>query len=579
MPTTLHDLSVDVHIDEAVLDRAHMSGTQPSRFHWLASAIALAGAATLVYWWRLGRPLWVDEEMIALNARWRSFGDLAGALWLDQTAPLGWVALERLALQMFGVSERAARALPVLFGIGTLAVAVWVGRRWMTPLGAAILAALCSIAPWLVFFTLELKQYSADTCWALLLPALAAWAAEAETRDRVMRRAAVWWTVAAGGLWLSNGATFVAPACAAVLVGRAWQRHGMAAAAAAAAPGIIWLISFAGHYALALRYALENEYLRNYWSFAFPPANGGVGGTLQWARHWIESFAVKPAGTSRWVMFWAAITGGFVYATARYGPLGVAFAAIPVSALALGLFRIVPPFERLGLWSVPALYVGLALCADAALWIGVQRRLRPAPLRVASAIAAILATGIVSLDIARNGRAELGAKRADDNYGLDDRRAVRRVETLRHSGDPVLTTHFGLPGLWWYGGVNIAGPRRGAYLDDSPLFEISHERRRSRCARHSADMDALIQRTGRAIVYLGFRMNVEPPGFDRLVFDELSRRGAVVAYGRYAELSHVAAFDFTQPPDGDGQKLFVDSGLASAPSLTGCVALRPARRW
>ena len=155
-----------------------MSGKESSRYHWLASAIAFAGAGTLIYWWRLAKPLWVDEEMIALNARWRSFGDLAGPLWLDQTAPLGWLTLERLALLTFGINERAARAIPVLFGLGTLAVAVWVGRRWMTPLGAAILAALCSIGPWMVFFTLELKQYSADTCWALLLPALAAWALE-----------------------------------------------------------------------------------------------------------------------------------------------------------------------------------------------------------------------------------------------------------------------------------------------------------------------------------------------------------------------------------------------------------------
>ena len=126
--------------------------------HWIAYAIAIAGAGLLVYWCRLARPLWVDEEMIALNARWRSFADLGGPLWLDQSAPLGWLALERAVLVAFGTGERAARALPVVCGIGTLAVAAWIGRRWMTALGAAILVGLCSIGPWIVFFTLELKQ-------------------------------------------------------------------------------------------------------------------------------------------------------------------------------------------------------------------------------------------------------------------------------------------------------------------------------------------------------------------------------------------------------------------------------------
>ena len=558
---------------------ARMNRQYASRYHWLASAIAFAGAAILLHWWRLDRPLWVDEEMIALNARWRAFGDLAGALWLDQTAPLGWLGLERLALLTFGFSERTARALPVLFGLGTLAVAVWVGRRWMTPLGAAILAALCAIGPWVVFFTLELKQYSADMCWALLLPALAAWAVEADGCDRVLRRTTVWWIVAAAGSWFANGATFVAPVCAAVIVGRTWQQYGVREAARATVPGIVWLISFGAHYTLTLRHALGNDYLQNYWSFAFPPVSEGVLETLRWARHWFESFAVKPVGTSWWVTFWAAVIVGFAYATVRYGPLGVVFAAVPVCALALGIFQIVPPFERLGLWCVPALYVGLALCGDAAYWLAFESRWRPSPLRVASALGAILATGIVSFDIARNGKNDLDAKGADNNYQLDDRSAVRRVLGLRQPADPVLTTHFGLAGLWWYSGTNISGAHRGGYLDDSPIFEIWHETRRELCARHRADMNAVFQLTGRAIVYLGFRMNVLPPGFDKLVLEELSRRGAVIGYRRYAELSHVAAFDFRQPPNADAGQFFIDSGTATVPSLSGCVAIRPARRW
>ena len=549
------------------------------RAYRLASAIALAGAGLLVYWGRLARPLWVDEEMIALNARWRSFADLGGPLWLDQTAPLGWLALERVALVTFGVDERAARALTIAFGIGTLAVAVWIGRRWMTPLGAAILAALCAIGPWLVFFTLELKHYSADACWALLIPALAAWAAEAGSRDRVVRRTAVWWAVAAFGSWFSNGATFVAPACAAALVGRIWQQHGARAAARAAAPGVVWGLSFAAHYTLALRHALGNEYLENYWRFAFPPVSEGIGATIQWAGRWFQSFAVKPAGTRWWALFWTATIAGYAYSTARFGLFGVAFASVPVSALALAVFQIVPPFERLGLWCVPALYVGLASCADGACLAVLRRRWRPGAVRTAAAGAALFVSLIVSLDIIGTGMTELRARDADNNYGLDDRSAVRRVQRLRQPGDLVLTTHFGLAGLWWYGGIDVSDPHRSGFLDGSPIFEISHESSARRCARHRKAMDRLFREAGRAVVYLGFRMNVEPPGFDRLVLEELGRRGASVGYRRYADLSHVAVFDFTQPPgDGAGRHL-EEMGGAPAGPLAGCVAIRPARRW
>jgi hypothetical protein len=552
---------------------------RPGSLHWIATLVASAGAGLLVYWWRLGRPLWVDEQMIALNARWRSFGDLSGPLWLDQTAPVGWLALERAALLIFGINERAARAVPILFGIATLAVAVWIGRRWMTPLGAAILAALCSIGPWVVFFTLELKHYSADMCGALLLPALAAWAIEGGSIDRRVRRIAVWWTAAAVAVWISNGAVFVAPACAVLLSARMWQLHGVRHTLRAMAPAVIWFASFGADYLFALRHALDNAYLANYWSFAFPPVSNGAAETLQWLVGWLRSFALKPVGTPRSVMFWSAVTAGFAYAVARFGVVGVVFASVPLSAVVLALMHVVPPFERLALWIVPALYVGIALCADASLWLASQSRRRPSAVRIVCGIAALAAAGVVSFDIIRAGRVELRYKSADNNYGLDDRRAVRRIRTLRKPGDPVLTTHFGLAGVWWYGDVNVSDANAGAYLGDSPLYEITHEPETARCAPHYAAMDAIVRRTGRAIVYLGFRMNVEPEGFDRLVLDELGRRGARVEYRRFADLSHVALFDFTQLPSGEADPLFMQSSRTPAPPLAGCVAIRPARRW
>jgi ABC-type Fe3+-siderophore transport system permease subunit len=111
--------------------------------YWIATLTALVGAAVLIYWDWTARPLWVDEEMILLNVRDHALGRLAGPLWLDQSAPLGWLALERLVLLTFGSGERAVRMVNVLFGIGTLVTALWIGRRWMSPVGAAILALLC----------------------------------------------------------------------------------------------------------------------------------------------------------------------------------------------------------------------------------------------------------------------------------------------------------------------------------------------------------------------------------------------------------------------------------------------------
>jgi hypothetical protein len=151
-----------------------------------APAVVAVVASCVLLRWVSGQSMWLDEEMIALNLRDRGFADLAGALWLGQTAPLGWLVLQRVMLVTFGTGELALRFVPVLFGIGTLLTAVWIGRRWMTPIGATILALLCGGGYWLMYYAVELKQFSADAFWALLLPALAAAAVSA--RRPLMQR-------------------------------------------------------------------------------------------------------------------------------------------------------------------------------------------------------------------------------------------------------------------------------------------------------------------------------------------------------------------------------------------------------
>ena len=73
----------------------------------IPSLIAFAGAALLILQWQWGRMLWLDEEMIAINLRDRSFTQLAGRLTLGQAAPYGWLVAERAILAaVSGVYER-----------------------------------------------------------------------------------------------------------------------------------------------------------------------------------------------------------------------------------------------------------------------------------------------------------------------------------------------------------------------------------------------------------------------------------------------------------------------------------------
>ena len=211
--------------------------------------------------------------MIAINLRERSFSDLRGPLWLAQSAPIAWLIVQRAVILTLGGSEIALRAVPVVFGIGTLGAALWIGRRWLHPVSAALFVLICAVGQWLSHFRFEVKHYSADTFWALLLPALAAWAIEDDGKpgDATWRWTR-WWSVAALAQWSSNGAFLVTPGCAVFLWAVILHRHGVRAAMRFAAIGTLWLASLGVHYLIALQYAHGSHYLQAYWRAHVVPA-------------------------------------------------------------------------------------------------------------------------------------------------------------------------------------------------------------------------------------------------------------------------------------------------------------------
>ena len=183
------------------------------RPEWIVTAV---GVCLLIWQWGAARPLWLDEQMIALNFRDRTFWDLSGPLSFDQSAPFGWLLLERTALLGLGANELALRLAPALFGIATLLCALFIGQRWMSPVGATAFALLCAFGQWLSFYAVELKHYSADAFSGLLLPALTVWVTEADANE-IRTRLAVWGAVVAVAHWFSIGALLVTPVCAALL--------------------------------------------------------------------------------------------------------------------------------------------------------------------------------------------------------------------------------------------------------------------------------------------------------------------------------------------------------------------------
>lgn len=531
--------------------------------------LAIVLVSTQVYLWWAAPSLWLDEEAIALIVRERSFAHLAGSVWLSTSAPLGWLAVERAAILACGTGELVLRFLPMLFGIATVAVALWVGRRWMNPFGAAALVLLCGSNQSLAHYSLEAKQYSADACWALVLPAMAAWAIEADADAQRIWRAAAWWAAATVGQWLASGAAIVTPGCAAVLVGASWWRR-RPVTGAVAAFGLVWVAGVLLHYQISMRYTLNHAYFYQYWRSEFPPPSAGVAGTLRWLFDQLGPLSVSPGGTGLWVSLWTLALCGFVFASNHV--LGLAFATVPLSAFLLAGLRVVPLYERFVLWIAPALAVGIALLVDRSVRLGRDAARRRDLVRFATAVAIMAGVVRLSADVVARGnetfrRARLGLS----NHALDDRAAVRWLIAQRQPGDAILTTQLAWPAVWWYGGIPIGDDEvaQGRLRDGGSMLQVSQERGP---ACDDGQLRASLEGHRRVLAYLGFPD--VPDAFGDLVFHRLEELGSQVAYGRFSELSRAVVIELRPARTGERARGRQNDPSRDRPSE--CVRVQPA---
>lgn len=104
------------------------------------------------------RSLWADEAVLALNIVNRSYLELLQPLDYDQGAPLGFLMVEKLAVQAFGDNEYALRLFPLLSSIISFFLFYELARRSIQRLAIPIALALFASLRYLVYYASEVKQ-------------------------------------------------------------------------------------------------------------------------------------------------------------------------------------------------------------------------------------------------------------------------------------------------------------------------------------------------------------------------------------------------------------------------------------
>src|ERR1700722_11912285 len=104
------------------------------------------GVALRLLRYALKLPIWVDEGFLGVNLLERSCRQLLQPMEYIQVAPLGFIWVERVMYQTFGMSEYIMRLIPTLAGIASLIIcAVWT-RKILEPLAAKLATAVLAVS-------------------------------------------------------------------------------------------------------------------------------------------------------------------------------------------------------------------------------------------------------------------------------------------------------------------------------------------------------------------------------------------------------------------------------------------------
>ena len=259
---------VKLHKCFAVLNKNILNQLNWAKFcYYLALFGILFGVLVRTVQYLNNRSLWGDELSLAVNILDRSYGELAQTLDYNQSAPLGFLWLEKLATQLWGNSEYALRLLPFIASIISLGVFYTLVRQYSSVMAAPIAIALFACTRYTVYFSTELKPYSGDVAIALILFWLIA-----KTQQRILtvKEMLVFAGLGSLAIWLSYPSVLVMAGMEGwnlfITPRRSWgkillNRLGVY---------LIWLINFGLFYLINIADAVNNEDLSSSWAGRYP---------------------------------------------------------------------------------------------------------------------------------------------------------------------------------------------------------------------------------------------------------------------------------------------------------------------
>lgn len=297
------------------------------------------------------RDLWYDEANLATGIITLPFSQLADGLPYDQSAPLFFLYLEKLAVNLFGTSEMALRLFPLLAGLLSVIIFAKIVRRLLPYPFAAMALAFFVFNSNLVYFSSEVKQYSFDVLATVSMSYLTLILLENLENKRKWIYLSL---LGSGFIWCSQPVVFVLAGVWLALLVRMLRKK--EAIKNIALPTICWSISFGLFFYLQILPTLQNAGLVNYHTEYFMPLRFWESENWLWYFNTFFRILGNPGGFFyKWLALPFALIGGYTLwkkSSPAHWILFVLPVAIAFLASGLELYSTIP---RLLLFAGPAI--------------------------------------------------------------------------------------------------------------------------------------------------------------------------------------------------------------------------------
>lgn len=414
----------------------------PSRFTRFvplaAWGLIILGLVLRLRQYLANRSLWLDEAMLALNILHKDVWGLLGKLDYEQGAPLGFLLLEKLAATLLGDGERALRLLPLLAGSASLVLFYFLAWQIFRSPGLLTALALFALSPTLIYYSSEVKQYSTDVFFTILLLFLFTRHASLATRNSSFF---IHYSAFLLAPWFSHPAIFVLAAIGLTLLVQN-RRNPLPTLAMGAG----WLVSFGILYLVSLRGLSENDFLRNYWEdyFRQPPLTALYG------------LFANPGGLTVFApLLLAAMLVGAAMLFARQQKAAGSFLLVFLFAWTASWLGLYPLAGRMALFLVPLVYIFLAAGVDL-LWNIFSRPRLLSPL-LALSLAGVLLYSPLLVSAERFIRPK---------YPEHIRPAIAYLNANYQPGDTLYVYYWALPAFRYYARPDMKYIAGGLRTDD-----------------------------------------------------------------------------------------------------------------